>query len=407
MFFILGVLIFTITAFADIMLGSGYGSLKNSVKATAGNLAGEVDNFTVNIFMALKVDGKSLTETTDRTKFDLVSQSREFNGTYLEKGEFRQNYWYSDKNNYIYENAKDGSYNVVEKRKTNTDEKLIENYFERDKVKDAEKVLDAFVGSLENIIQMEESGGKKIYRGNISNTEVPPLINTLSSFVLKYNIMNERTAKNYKAPYPKTNIYFISAIGKAIENEEGILESGIFTASMSAEDNEGKEHIYTLEFSIDIEDINKTVVSAPDLKGKQVTYSKEGSSFDSKYIGKYTNDIVKKENNSFIKLGERFVEINSADGENIRGRYYEVYYEGYEPQVVRNFEFTTRYDETSYYTVLEYTDHEGEIKKGIIHPTGIQNISISFNVIFNEENNGYSYTSYDDYFDSTFIKIFE
>src|SRR5690606_37388565 len=130
------------------------------------------------------------------------------------------------------------------------------------------------------------------------------VLNAISSFAFKYGILDEWNADRLDVPYPKSNIYVIEASGKAIENEDGIIESGIFTASMSAQDSKGTEHIYSLEFSIDIKDINNTVVKAPNLDGQKVTYSKEGYEFDNKYIGKYKNDIVKKEDNSFVKVGE-------------------------------------------------------------------------------------------------------
>jgi hypothetical protein len=37
--------------------------------------------------------------------------------------------------------------------------------------------LDAFVAILQDVIQVEESDGKKMYFGILSDTQVPPLIN--------------------------------------------------------------------------------------------------------------------------------------------------------------------------------------------------------------------------------------
>ncbi|WP_313341171.1 hypothetical protein [Sedimentibacter sp.] len=410
--FVLGVLIFATSAFADIMLGSGYHSLKNSAKITAEKLSNEVDNFSVDVIVSIKVDGKTYVESTDNTKFDIAKQAQETSGKNLEKGEIRESYWYSDENQSIHKNFKDGSYNVTEKQESdNNNRKIFENPFEEERVTDAEKIMDAFVGSLEDVIQIEESGGKKMYMGNISDAEIPPLVNAVSSFMLKYSIISEHTAKRLNIPYPKSNIFVMDASGKAIENEEGIIESGIFTASISAEDSNGTEHIYTIEFSIDVKDIDNTIVTAPNLDGQKVTYTKEGFEFDTKYIGKYKNDIVKKENNSFSKIGERIVEITSVDEESMTGRYYEAYNEGYEPDMIRNFEFSSNYGESRHYTILNYTDSNGEKQKGIIHREGLQNISVSFDVEFSEDDdgnvNGYSYSNHDDNFDSHFFRILE
>lgn len=406
--FVLGAVILVTSAFADIVLGSGYNSLKNSAKTTARKLTDEVDNFSIDVVIALKLDGKVVMESKSSGKFDIVNNTRETKDKNFEKGEVKEYYYYYDENRSIHKND-DGSYNVIEKRKKNNETgKLIENPFDEEQVKDAERVMDAFVGNLQDAIQVEESDGKKMYIGNLTEAQIPPIVNAISSFVFKYNILDQWQAKRLGIPCPKSNIYLANAMGKAIENEEGIIESGIFTASISAQDSEGIEHIYSLDFSIDAKDINNTVVNAPDLDGKKVTYSKEGFEFDSKYVGKYKNDIVIEKDNSFEKVGERFVEINSIENGNLKGKYYEVYREEYEADTTRNLDFYSNYDESQPHhpSIIQYTDNNGEKKKGIIHRDNLQNINISFNVTINEDNGGYSY-QHEDGFDNTFIRVFE
>ncbi len=404
--FVLGAVILVTSAFADVVLGSGYNSLKNSAKTTARKLTNEVDNFSADSVVTFKLDGKVITESNSNIKFDIINNTRETKDKNFEKGEIKEYYLYSDENRNIYKND-DGSYDVIErpKRKNETG-KVMNNPFEEEQVKDAERILDAFVGNLQDTIQIEESDGKKMYIGNLTETQIPPVVNAISSFVFKYNILDQWSAKRLGVPCPKSNIYLINAMGKAIENEEGIIESGIFTASVSAQDSEGIEHIYSLDFSIDIKDINNTVVNVPDLDGKKVTYSKEGFEFDSKYVGKYKNDIVIEKGNSFEKVGERFIEINSIENGNLKGKYYEVYREGYEADTTRNLDFYSNYDEEQHYSIIQYTDNNGEKKKGIIHRYNLQNINISLNVTINEDNGGYS-SHHEDGFDNTFIRVFE
>lgn len=406
--FVFGAMILATSAFADIMLGSGYYSLKNAVKTTIGKVTSEVDNFSADTMISLKIDGKVFAESTSNAKFDIKNKAKESIDKNFKKGEVRENYWYSDENQRIYKKFDDGSYEVIEKRKNkNETSRIIENPFEDEQVKDAEKVLDAFVGSLQDAIQVEESAGKKMYVGNLSETQIPSVVNAVSSFLFKYSILDEWDAKRLDVPHPKSNIYLTNASGKAVENEDGIIESGIFTASISAQDSKGIEHIYALDFSMDIKDVNSTVVKAPNLNGQKVTYSKEGFEFDSKYIGKYKNDIVKEKGNSFKKIGERLVEITSVENGNIKGKYYEAYNEGYEADTVRSFDFYSNDDESINFTIIHYTDDKGEKKKGIIHRTGSQNIRVSFNVTIDEDNGGYTYSNNEDGFDDTFIRIFE
>lgn len=407
--FAIGATILTMSAFADIMLGSGYNSLKNSVKTTAEKLTNDVDNFTAEMTVALKVDDKILTESAANEKYDIKNQAKESRSKHFEKGEIRESSWYSDEKQSIYKSSDDGSYEVIEKQKNNNKtSRIIENPFEDEQMKDAEKILDAFMGSLQDAIQVEESAGKKMYVGNLSDAQIPSVVNAISSFIFKYSIFDERSANDLNIPFPKSNIYLTDASGKAIENEDGILESGIFTASISAQDSKGIEHVYSLEFSLDIKDVNSTVVKAPNLDGQKVTYSTQGQEFDSKYVGKYKNDIVKAENNSFEKSGERFIEITSVENGNIKGKYYEIYSEGHENQATTSFDFYSNNDELNYYTIINYTDDKGQKQKGVIERYGSnsQNIEVVFNVRIDQENGGYSYENVDG-FDRTFIRVFE
>lgn len=405
--FVLGALILATSAFADIMLGSGYYNLKNSLKTTMSELTNEVDSFSVELIASVKVDGNTFVESIDNSKYDIAAQAKETSGSYLNEGKVRENYSYNDKNQTIFKNYKDGSYEVIEKGKSSKDRGIFENPFEDEQVMDAEKIMDALVGSLENVIQIEESGNKKMYIGDIKDSEIPPLVNAISSFALKYSIFDENTAKRLDIPSPKSNVYVKEASGKAIENEDGILESGIFTASISAEDSKGIEHIYTVEFSIDIKDINSTVVKAPNLDGQKVTYSKDGFEFDSKHIGKYKNNIVIEEGNSFVKIGERILEITSVASGNVKGRYYEVYNEGLEPDLINEFDFTSNYDDSSFYITLNYTNNKGEKKKGVIHRSNLYDIYLDLDVTFNEDGNGYSSDNYDRNFNGEFVRVFE
>lgn len=404
--FILGAMIFVTSGFADAALGSGYQNLKNSLKTTTGKLTADVNNFSVDFTATVKVDGKVYTEETYNTKYNIKNQAQETRRIELQKGNHIENYSYSDKKQYISKNFKDGSYHVEEKRESNKDIDIIANPFEEEEVKDVEKIVDAFIGSLENVIQVEQSGNKKMYVGNIGDSEIPSLINAISSFAFKYSILNDYTIKTLGIPSPKSNITVKEASGKAVENKDGIIESGIFSVSMSAKDDKGTGHIYTLELSIGIKDINKTVVAAPNLDGQKVTYTKEGFEFDEKHIGKYSNNIVEVKDNSFVKVGERIVEITSVEKGNVKGKYYEVYNKGYEPDVVRSFAFSSNND-SEFYTILNYTDNNGEKKKGAIHRANLQDLYVEFDVTIDEKNGGYSQTNDEENFNNEFVRVFE
>jgi len=404
---VVGAAILSTSAYADVLIGSGYNSLKNAVKTTASKLTNDVDNFTADLTVTAKIDGNIFAESKSNIKCDIAKQAKEVTETNFEHGRTSESYWYEDKKQTIHKNTENNSYSVYEKRSIGKERKLIENPFEREEAADAEKILDALVGNLQDIIQVEEAGEKRMYIGNLSSTQVPPLINAVSSVILKYSIFDEYNAKRLNVPYPKSNIYVKEAAGKAVVNEEGIIESAIASASMSAQDNNGIEHFYTLEISLEVRDINETVVTAPDLTGKEVTYAKEGSVIDEKYVGKYKNDIVESKGNTFVKQGERWLEITSVENGVIKGRYYEIYYEGYGDRAPRNFEFTSDNSSSKNDTVIQYTNEKGEKKNGLIYRAGFASLYLNLDVTIHENNGAISYSSDIDNFDGHFVRVFD
>lgn len=410
--FLMGMMILITSAIADVVIESGYYSLKSSTKTTMGKLANDVDSFSVNLIGTFKVDDEIYAESEETIKYDMVNQRREGIGTNMEKGEIHESYYYEDTKQRISKDFKTSKYYVWTKSKNsrmnNEEEKIFENPFEEEQVADAEKIVDAFVGNLQDIVEVEEIDGKKIYIGNLSDAQVPSLINAISSFVFKYSIFDEYTAKRMGVPYPNSNIYVTEVSGKAIEDANGILETLIGSASISADDKNGFTHIYTVEFSIDIKDINNTIVMPPNLEGQEVEYNEDiGINLDEKYIGKYKNDIVKQKDNAFIKIGERNLEITSVQDNRLYGRYYEVYDDESE-EAAKDFEFIAEKGNLNYYMAFKYKDDDGEERTGLIQRgDGMQNLYLIFDVEISEDGNGYSYQTYDEDFNSHFIRVFD
>ena len=404
--FILGAAILATSAFADIIIGSGYYGLKNAAKTTAKKLANEVENFTCNFSGTIKIDNTVIIETNEKNKFDIVNQVSETISTNYSYGETSDRYYYQDKELSISKNSHSDLYYVYSRARNDGIYKIFDDPFEMEQVQDAEKVLDAFVGNLQDVIQVEESDGKKMYFGNLSDTQVPPLINAITSYVVKYGLFNTGIENDSKLLLPKDNIYVLSAFGKAIENADGIFESIIGGISVSGTDKNGAGHIYNIELAMDITNINNTFLTKPDLEGKQVTYSQGQNELDERYIGKYKNDIVKEENASFVKIGERYFEIYSINGSEITGRYYEVYNDDRAVETVRDFEITPLQSGANLYEIaFSYTEN-GKEKTGILHKESMQNIYVVFDVTLSERG-GYSTNNYDESFDNKFVRIFD
>ncbi len=412
----IGITILLTAAFADMMLGSGYYGLKDSAKTTMAKLSKEVDNFSMNMIYSFKVDDETYTEENEEIKFDIANQAKESQSQNIDRGKIRKNYSYNDKNKTIFKDFETGIYNVYDRTNIRSsamnngiEYSILSNPFEEERVEDFEKIVDAFVGSLQDIIQVEESNNKKMYIGNLSGTQVPPLVNATLSFALKYTFYDDIRSARLGIPYPKENIYVIDVSGKAIENEEGILENIIASIRMVGVDKEGIEHTYLMEVAFEIKDINNTIVQEPNLEGEEVKYTKDNySEFDERYIGTYKNDIVVEEEDSFVKKGERILEISSVQDGKISGRYYETYYDGYAPKNPNNFEFTTEKDnKRQYFEIFNYTDDKGKKKTGTIHRSKASSLRLELDVTISEDGYSTYYNNYDENYDAEFIRIFE
>ncbi|MDR0406152.1 MAG: hypothetical protein LBH54_05055, partial [Clostridiales bacterium] len=182
--FVLGAAILTTAAFADVMIGSGYYGFKNSVKATMAALATETDNFTVTVAASVKVDGKEIAHHKTEGKYDMAGRKNTSTDVTFDSEKTYESYRYRDEERLIILNGGDydttGVYHVYSR----DDWEVFENPFDDERAGDAEKIADAFVGNLQDTIQAEEIDGKKMYTGNLSDAQVPPLVNAISSFVM-------------------------------------------------------------------------------------------------------------------------------------------------------------------------------------------------------------------------------
>ena len=188
--FSIGAVVFATSAMADMAIGSGYNSLKNAAKETMAKLTKDVDNFQADVKMSMKLDGNEFENESAATKIDMAGKRQESQTVSLQDdGTTYSSYNYSDAEMSVYKTDDMEKYNVYKREFEADSYTAMENPFEDEVAADVEKVVDAFVGNLKDIIQLEELDGKKMYVGNLTETQVPTLANALLSFAVKYSVM--------------------------------------------------------------------------------------------------------------------------------------------------------------------------------------------------------------------------
>jgi hypothetical protein len=273
--------------------------------------------------------------------------------------------------------------------------------FASDRAMDVERIIDAFVGNLVELIQVEEFDGKKMYTGNINEMQIPALANALASYWLRNDV--ERQYRSYSnisndindlMPLPESSLFIQSVTGRAIQNEMGIIESLLAEANASAVDKDGITRSYTMEVTFQMTGINTTTVSEPNLNNVEVNHSVQYLTEDGfealseKLIGRYSADIIEEADGRWIKTGENWIEITSIEPNTIYAQLYELDSEGNEVYY-QDISARVGDEDFRWNYLFDYTDKNGVAKQGIINYSEGKDLQVSFGVALHTRG-GYS-----------------
>lgn len=401
--FTIGACLFVSTAFADTLLGSGYDRLKGSAKTTASMMDKDMKNYTLEALYTLKDNDKTLIQGSSSQKMDVEKQMKEENTTTKEaNGETTSRYSYSDITKSIYKNGTDDTYQVMEypanaKQHNPAD---FENPFEEKGAPEIEKIVDAVVGGMKDYVQVEEGPeGGKVYSGSLSETQVPAILNAVSSFGIKRMLSDEPDL-----PVIESDVFVKRVVGSAIENKAGYLENVTGDITLSGKDKNGVQHDLNLNVILKLSEVGNTKITTPDLTGAKIEKVSYSNGLSSKYVGAYKNDIVMEKDGKFVKIGERTVEITSVDKDKVKGKFTETVVPGYESLYPDKDNFEFEYDSAASST-FTYKNAKGEEKNGSIYQGAPGKIHLELNIGIMDKN---SYKSDSKpFYDGEFKRIFE
>lgn len=409
-----GALVFSTAALADVKLGNGYDSLKTAIKTTSAKAANEFDNYTVKANYSLLIDGKEINGANSVTKYDRKNQIREMQNDNVNQGEKSQEYSFSSKGMRVYKDNNTEKYQVYKYTSQDSDDSngaIYTDVFKEEYAQDVEKLADAFVGNLKDTIQTEEKDGKTLYMGDLTETQVPTTINALTSFAFKYGYLNNMS-EDSSSPSITKDIYVKEASGKALKNQDGVLENVLASATLVGKDDNGKEHVVSMNLSVSLEDINNTKVSAPQLTAENSEETTEDGGItvlDSRYVGSYVATLIDSNEKGFYKAGERHFVIDSVDKDgHFTGKFYENYTDAAKQKTARSFAVSGKVntDGNGGDVTFTYTEN-GEQKNGIIYITGAngENLSLSFDVKYNQNHDGWE-SADDEYANCDYMREF-
>jgi hypothetical protein len=350
--FVIGTVMFTTTAIAQVATKSGYDQLKDSVKYTAENCATKLSSFTMDMSMILKDNNTIIYTENSLNKMDVKNGASETVSNGLRNTVKTQRYSYYDKKGSLYKNYEQNVYYETEFPSPH-ENNAFSNPFKEEGASDVEKIADALVGNLKDaVVVTENTDGTKTLSGSLSESQIPAVVDAVVSYYAKSRFGNNYENPNNDSTMPKiTKDVFVSEVkGNMTTNKDGFIQSVLGSGVISGKDESGTAHKLTFEMLLKINNVNSTKVSRPDLTGKKVEKSVEKDysklSNPEKYIGKYKTDILIEKEGKFVKIGEKFVDVTAIDDKGISGRHYEEYAKGYEEYATnkKDFKFAGKFE---------------------------------------------------------------
>lgn len=406
--FTLGATLLVSTAFADIMSASGYEHLKNAIKHTTKSCSKDLQSFTTQTTVTLRDNDLVIYEESNTSKIDNSIGVLESSTSTVYSDETKNAFYsYSDKDCSITHDLLSDTYHVY-KYSYERESPQFEDIFEEDEMADVEKIIDAAIGNLKDyVISEAKSDGSKEFSGALDDTQIPALINAVSSFAFKRIIPDiSNKIDNNMVSQIKDDVFIKNITGKASVNKNGLIDSIFGSGIISGKDANGISHDLTLDVLLRLYDVNSTDVKKPDLTGKTVNRTRGVATDDKiisqKFIGEYKNDIVIEKDNSFMKVGERTVIISEINNTNVTGKYSEKYISGYEEYFKNLYEFD--FDATidgSQNASFEIINSQGQKQMGNIYFRG-NNANLSFYLDLSNKNRSSAIIM-----DGDFSRVFE
>jgi hypothetical protein len=352
--FMIGSVMFTTTAIAQVLTKSGYDQLKDSVKYTAESATTKLTSYTADMSVVLKDNNTVIYSEDSLSKVDVSKGVKETSTTKLDGSKKTEDYNYSYKNGNISKNSDQNIYYTTEYASPQ-ESSISNNPFKEESADDMEKIADALVGNLKDaVVVTQNADGSKTLSGSLTESQIPALINAVVSLQSKNEFGRSNNPTNESTVPKITKDVFVKEVkGNMVTTKDGLIQSVLGSGVVSGKDEKGVEHKFTFELLAKMTGVNSTKVTKPDLTGKKVekNVEKDYSKLTNpkKYLGKYKTDILIEKDAKFIKIGEKFLDITAVDDKGVSGRYYEQYVKGYEDYVTdkKDFKFDAKFEKDS------------------------------------------------------------
>ncbi|WNR43951.1 hypothetical protein [Paenibacillus roseipurpureus] len=280
-----GSMMLVTSVYAGVGDAPGYETFKSAVKQTAA-----VKNVTRQVNVSVQDNGASLLQvnTTIKNSGEEHAGSAELkvvSGTDVQTIQF-----YSQDGKQIVKTANSDVYKILQTKESRAKFKkhdMSEGGANPQIASEVEHVVDALVGNLKNNITMVDApgDGKEIHF-KLSGSQIPPVVKTVGSLVLKHGAANGKIQQPAANPASALGIDLntlrnsFPQLASDISLDEVEVNANVdgdqhITSQMaqihvSGKDTQGVEHDIVLRVGMTLSSLNATTPDTIDLNGKQV-----------------------------------------------------------------------------------------------------------------------------------------
>ena len=205
------------------------------------------------------------------------------------------------------------------------DSHLTSSIMGEERLNDLEKVFDALIGNLANLVQEEASPeGGSHFSGTVINAQLSPLIQALGSFY--GSTIMERVILDNGNVFSRARVNDISIdqiTGDAWQTSEGLLNKVTVQIKLHGTDETGKLRQVQIDLGYEIIDVASTTIQLPDLTGQTVVidqyhsrpYSVTEAILEEKDFGLYTRQVGVRTDEGWKHLRTEYLEIKGTSDE--------------------------------------------------------------------------------------------
>lgn len=285
-----GSMMLVTSVYAGVGDAPGYETFKSAVKSTAA-----VTNVTRQVQVTLQDNGESLLNVSSTIKQDRAGQAGSAQITVKSGADEQTIQVYNQDGKQIVKTGESDVYKVLDHSNiAGKHGKFANSKHEPnpEMIQEAENVVDALVGNLKNYVTMNDAAGNaKDIHFKLSGSQIPPVVNTVGSLLIKHG-----TADNANKPMPKAaetlgidvaslknslpqltqDIKMDEVEVNATVDADNHITNQTAQIRISGKDGKGASHDVVLNVGMSLSNLNATTPDKVDLTGKQVETVKLG-----------------------------------------------------------------------------------------------------------------------------------